>query len=95
MGPALPILATLLSTTIKGVAEGFLDEGTARNIVFFGANLLSAYGEATAELEAFASQIESIVAAKRAPTDEEWAEWESRSQTATDRIKAAAAARRA
>ena len=93
MGPALPLILTLVSTAVKGVAGGFLDEGSARSLVFFGANLLNAYGEATAELEAFVAQVQTIVDEKRAPSAEEWAEWTARSDAATARIKAAAAGR--
>ncbi len=90
MGPAIPLLLSLVATTVKGVAGGFLDEGTARSLIFFGANLLNSYGAATEKLEAFVTQIETIVAEKRAPTAEEWAELEARSQAATDRIIAEA-----
>ena len=93
MGAALPLILSLVSTAVRGVAGGFLDEGTARSLVFFGANLLNAYGEATAELEKLVLQVQTMVDENRAPTPEEWADWEARSKVATDRILAEAARR--
>ena len=87
---SLSLILSLVSSLIRGVGTELFDDGTARRILFFAANLLNAYGDATDDLKVFVEQIQKLVDEDRAATPEEWAEWQARSQAASDRIRAAA-----
>lgn len=88
------ILFPLAETLIKGVGQHVLSDGDALKYLNFGANLIGAYGEASAEIQELTAFVQRLVDEKRAATAEEWAEWEARSDAAHSRIQAVDASTR-
>lgn len=73
------------SATVREVAE----------LTSMLASLTGAGEAGLTELKAFAEEVDGIAKANRAPTPEEWARLRARSDSAHDRIQAAAEAARA
>lgn len=89
MNPKIEAFLAVLSTAVKILQNpvlGLKDAGRISILLEYGGSLLRDAAVGQEELEDLDALIRRIADENRAPTDAEWAEWESRLSAVDDRF---------